>query len=367
MKEVVISVDAYPRIRNALYAVTQNYPKYPVTILIAGNSDLLKFFSVINEKLFNSELNLEYFDLFQTAPERVTARGLKRIPYILRDIVRERRYMKELYNKHLKRFNDADVYLFNRGYIDFYLARRLRKRNRLVYISSYPTAVTPEQYNPTGLADIVKLVIANLVYGRGIALGRLPHSKGHPHMSDRFLKKEIDAVIPDEKRDEMMNDLDMSRFRVFDVARYSVIYFPQSLIETDYIVDKDTYRREVGEIFGIISKYYPENEIASKYHPGYPEAEKTVVKTGDVLPDYIPAEFLYNDGVKMYLGAFSSAIANVEQGLVVSIMDLISFKSNEMKETIKKILVDMSRSEILFPKSLEEFEKILISIGQKRT
>jgi len=62
-----------------------------------------------------------------------------------------------------------------------------------------------------------------------------------------------------------------------------------------------------------LSKYFPENEIARKYHPHSP-GDKTMIKTGDVLPDFIPAEFLYNDNVKIYLSLFSGSIANVENG-----------------------------------------------------
>ena len=82
----------------------------------------------------------------------------------------------------------------------------------------------------------------------------------------------------------------------------------------------------MAEIISIISKYFLESEIASKYHPGYPESGKTAVKIGDVLPDYIPSEFRNNDNIKMYLGAFSTALANVEKGRVVSIVALISSK-----------------------------------------
>lgn len=358
-REIIICADAYPRIRNTLHIVTQNYRKYPITILVAGSGDLLKFFKTVNEKLFNNEIKLVYFDLFQPDPRRAEAKGLTKILYILPDIIKERRYLQGVYDKYLSRFKECDVYIFSRGFVDFYIARRLRKRNRLIYISSYPTKVTPEQYTPLSIIDIAKLIIAKLVYGRGIALGKHPHLKGFRHMSDGFLKKKIDTVISDEGRDEMMKDFDMNRFKIFDVGKHSVIYFAQTLIEDNYIVDDDTYRREMGEIFSIISKYFPENEIAIKYHPSHSGSEKTVVKVGDVLPDYIPAELMYDDSVKIYLCIWSNSVAYVEKGLVVSIMYLISLKNNEKRNTIKEMLKDVSRSEILFPETLDEFEKIL--------
>ncbi len=364
MKEVVIFTDAYPRIKNALYIATQNYNKRHITIVIMGNSDLFEFFKAANEKLFNNEISLIYFSLFQPDSRRITAKGIKKVFYIFSDIIRERRSLREIYNKYLAQFQGCDAFFFSKGFIDFYVVKRLSKRNGLVYIPSYPPLVTPVQYSPRSVTDLLKLMIFTLIYGRGIALGQLPHLKGIRHMSDRFMKEKVDRVIDGEEKEEMLKDFNLNQFKLFDFSKYRFYYFPQGLLEDDYIVDKDTYRREMVEIFSIISKYFPENEIAIKYYAGCPESEKAVVKVGDVLPDYIPAEFLYDDSVRMYLGVWSSAIANVEKGLAVSIMYLISHKSNETRETMKEILKNMSRSEILFPKSLDEFEKILADINK---
>jgi len=130
-------------------------------------------------------------------------------------------------------------------------------------------------------------------------------------------------------------------------------------------VDKSKFGKELGRIFDILSKYFPEKEIARKYHPGY-SSDKTMIKIGDVLPDFIPAELLYDDGVKMYLSVFSFSIANVEKGLAVSIADLISFKSDELKNRLKERLIQRSKSKIVFPESLDEFERILIDLKEQR-
>ena len=87
-----------------------------------------------------------------------------------------------------------------------------------------------------------------------------------------------------------------------------------------------------------------------------------VVDTGEVIEDFIPGEFLYNDNIRMYLSLFSCTIANVEKGLAVSLADLITFRDDETREQLRKMLLRMSRSEILFPKSLDEFERILIKL-----
>ena len=110
-----------------------------------------------------------------------------------------------------------------------------------------------------------------------------------------------------------------------------------------------------------MGKYFPENEVALKYHPGSGESE-TALPFGTRLPDFIPAEFLYSDKVKMYLGISSMALANVERGLAVSLIDLISFKDDKTRKQLKNVLIQWSHSEILFPQSLDEFERIVANL-----
>jgi hypothetical protein len=162
---------------------------------------------------------------------------------------------------------------------------------------------------------------------------------------------------------EMMKNFDFSQFRIFDTDNYSIIYFDDGLIEGGYVRDREVFRRELSEIFNILAKYFPEKEIARKYHPGY-GSDKTLIKIGDVLSDFIPAELLYNDNVKMYLSAFSFSLANVEKGLAVSLADLITLKDEETKNQLRQILITMSKSKILFPKSLDEFERIVSEVAK---
>ncbi|MBW1672884.1 MAG: hypothetical protein JRJ45_04425, partial [Deltaproteobacteria bacterium] len=161
-------------------------------------------------------------------------------------------------------------------------------------------------------------------------------------------------------------DLDPSRFKeIFDTGKYSVIYFHQDLLLEGYISNGDTFRRELAEIFNILSKYFPENRVALKYHPCYP-GDKTMVTYGEAMEDFIPGELLHNDNVKMYLSLFSYALANVRKGLAVSIANLITLRDDETREQLKEMVIGISRSEILFPKSLDEFEEILMKLCSVR-
>lgn len=366
MRQAVIFCASYGEIKRTLYLATRYPQDRPVTVVIPGMHDLFRFFQEVNEKALHHAIKLIYFEPY--SPGRVKARGINKIFHIIPDIIRERRYLKEIYNKYFAEMEGCDVFFCSRGFSGylFYLVKKLSRKNRLVNTSPSPPQIDPvSQYNPKNIADLASLIILKLIYGRDIALGELPHLKGFIYMTDRFMEKVVAEFIGWEEIEEMMKDFNYSRFRVFDTGNYSVIYFDDSLLEAGFLKSKELFQAELTEIFNILARHFPENEIARKYHPSYP-GDKALVKIGDVLPDFIPAELLYDERVKIYISLCSYAIANVETGLAVSIVDLITFKDENNRNQLKEKLIRMSKSKILFPASLDEFEQILIDLKEQR-
>ena len=113
-----------------------------------------------------------------------------------------------------------------------------------------------------------------------------------------------------------------------------------------------------------LSKYFSEDEIAFKCHPGSSN-DNGLIKIGTELPSFVPAEMLYSDNVKMYLTVSSYSIVNVEKGLAVSLVNLISFKDDITRSNRKQILIQNKKSKILFPESLDEFERILMNLKEQ--
>ncbi|MFC1903338.1 hypothetical protein ACFLW9_00415 [Chloroflexota bacterium] len=367
MKRLVIFCGAYTTIETTLYLVTHNWCHRPVTIVIIGTlTDLYKFFQIINEKLFNNKINIIHFKGYQ--PRRARANKIKRLLYLLPDIVKEKQYLKKLFDKNFAGLKEAEVYFSGKGSGTriFYLLKKLCKANRLVYMHCPGEELTIEEFTPTNLIDFADLIINKIIYGFEIVMGRLPYTH-FPCIPDKFLKREVAETIDHTARNEMLRDFDLNRFKeifAFD-NEYRVIYFHQDLVDGGYVPDRDTFKRELTEIFNVLSKYFLENEVAIKHHPSYP-GDKTVIEFGEVIDDFIPGEFLYNDKVKMYLSPISAALANVEKGLAVSIADLITFRDDKTRNQLKEHLMRMSRSQIVFPRSLDEFEKLLIGIKEQK-
>ena len=362
---IVILCESYASIAYPLYRLANEGKDVPVTIFFPSLKDLYLLFQVINKRVFNNNLELICYPQF--TQKWAGTKGIKRLFHILPDILGERRHLKQFYNRHFAQLEDAEILFPSPGYsgAKIYLLRRLRKRNRLTYIDPGPPYMS--KYSPQGIRDIATLIVYKIVYGKDVQLGQFPPEKpwstGFPLIPDSFMKNSVDSVIDWADRAEIMKDFAWERFRVFDTGEYKVIYFHQDLVDRD-APDRDTFSRELKSIFDIVLRYYPEKEIARKHHPGH-ELNRDVIEVGEELPVYIPAEFLYNEKVQIYLGISSYSIVNVTGGQAISLINLLSFKTAELREQCKKMLLKASHSEILFPSSLEELERIIINISGK--
>jgi len=210
------------------------------------------------------------------------------------------------------------------------------------------------------IRDLLLLVKLKIIYGLDSTMIRIIINKV-PYIPDKFMKHKVHKIIPEETSKKLLEDFDYKQFNVFDVANYSIIYFDQGYFYRDNFVDIDLFQNEINAIFNILSKYFTNEEIAIKYHPG-DNADKNKINAGTVLDNYIPAEFLYSNNVKMYLSFSSGSLGNVEKGLAVSLVDLITYKTDGIREKVREATLKKSYSNILFPASLDDFEKIVISL-----
>jgi hypothetical protein len=364
-RKIVILCESYPSIAYTLYRLTNENGNIQAKIFFPTLKDLYRFFQVINKKVFNDNLELIYFPKYVRKWAKTS--GIKKILYILPDILGERRHLRQFYNRHFALLEDADVLFPSPGYggAKIYVLKALSRRNRLIFLDPGPPYMG--RYSPRSIRDIAILLVYKIIYGKDIQIGQFPRvnpwSKGFPLVPDSFMKNSIHSFIDWSNRDEIMEDFDLERFRVFDTGDYKVIYFHQDFIGR-YVPDRDTFSRELNNIFDVVVRYFPEKEIARKYHPGR-ELNKDVIEVGEELPAYIPAEFLNNGKTQIYLGISSTSITNVRRGQAISLIDLISFNSDKLRERFKERLIKASRSEILFPSSLEELERVISNISGK--
>jgi hypothetical protein len=365
-KEIFIICTAYPQIKNTLYVALQHYQKQPTSLLVHGYTDLFKFFTVINEKVFHNDINIMFIDSYHGKKTKPGSK-IDRVFGVLRNFFEEKRFLKESYNRCLAKFRGAEVYFFNRNYVasEFYLLRKLAASNNLIYMPA-PLYQYFGFYNttPKNLKELILLLRWKLAYGWGVSLNRERVGFLDPYIPDSFMRKYVQKTIDPEESYKAIEGLDMRRFRVFDVGNYSVIYFHDNLVGGGYVTDAAAFHKLLVDVFKIVRKHVAENKVARKLHPSPAEGE-IIVKYGKLLPDYIPAEFLYNDSVKLYIGLSSAALANIEKGTVISLLDMVKFHDDITRQNLKNGLLQAKKTKILFPNSLKEFEQILVGLKIK--
>ena len=199
MSKTVIFAGSYPQIKNALYLATHSCSDGPITIVIPVHHDLFKFFQAVNERVFHNSINLIYFEPYRA--RRGTAKGLKKVFYVLPDIIGGRRYLKEIFDKYFTELNRSEIFFSSRCFCPytFYLLKRLSKRNKLIHICD-PSMDGREvkKFTSKNIIDWASLIISKLIYGLDITKGRIL-SMNFLCMSDKFFNREVDRVIEREE------------------------------------------------------------------------------------------------------------------------------------------------------------------------
>ena len=357
-REVVLLTEAYSEVKSCLYIIRQAHEReIAVNLFVFGNPDLYHFFSQLNETIFENKISIQYYDVFPSAQPRGNL--VKRIGHYLKDTCRRRLYYRRIYHRHLAALNGAAVFFFTRymSPYNYYFLNRLSGKNEITYICTldYPGLV--EKYHPGSVLDLLSLWKLKITYGRGITYARLPHAK-FEYLPDEFIAGKTDHTFSLEATDSLLKDFNLEEFKIFDSRQFQVLYFDQPLITSGRIADTAVFRRELDAIFAILNKHFSDDKIGLKYHP-ISHTDKSFIKAGVILDDSLPAEMLYHPNIKLYLSFCSSALANVEKGLAVSLLDLISFEDETAKSFIRETLIRRSRSAILFPQTLAELERII--------
>lgn len=357
MKDIVVICQAYTQINNAVYLLNNNWQQCSITLIILNLKNLNKFFKVVNEKVYDNTINVIFIERFKVS--RVPGRKIINKFYVIPDIIREKQYLKTAYNKYFFYLKGAQVFFSSRHFSDYalYMLRKIDRSNNLTYIPDPAADLLPLYTSqPSNITDFVRLCICKLVFSWDIGMVEFLGSR-FPIIPEKFMLKKVHRIVSREERDIMLKDVNYSNFNIFNADKYDVIYFGHNA--KGVRASQDVLKYELDKVFSLLNKFFTESKIASKYHPG--RVNDTIIKVGVILEDYIPAQFLINKTTKLFISIFSTSLTHVEKGTVVSLLDLISVRDQELKRSLKERLIKASKEKILFPKSLDELEKILIT------
>ena len=354
MKNVLILSQSYRQIKNALCVIEKELNKSNITIVVLNHYNLYRVFLDISEKVYNNDIKIKFIERFQTKSNKS-----EKFFFIskLFEIFREKKYLANQFNIHFKNIKNNSIYFSSRHFSDygFYIINYLAKNNKIIYIPSPDADLLPTtrkiSFKPKRL---INLMLNKFIFGVRISETEYI-SHIFPFMDNYFIKKNVDKTISISERENMINCLSMEKFNIWNKEEFSVLFFGHNALNIRS--SKTEFEKSLDEVFNILCKYFKENKIASKYHPG--RVNDTIVRKGVILDDYIPSEFLYSNSTKLYISIYSSSLASIDDGVVISLIDLIANKDLNLKEEVKKRLIDMSKVKIKFPRTLGEFEKIV--------
>jgi hypothetical protein len=360
-RSVFLFCDNYTQVFRTLHIASSGEYEN-ITIVVSQFESLNKFFTLINEKAFNKKLKILFPEPYLSKIGKKP--WLLKPWYLIQDIRQQRRYFRAIFKKYFADEEVADI-VFGPGYAGLQIALflKLAEKHRIIYFSPEPAAHMVS-YLPRSLKEWFLWIVFKLIFGWSTGMGRVPnvpYLKGFAFLPEKIIKAKADTVIDWQQRTELLNKFDPARFRVFDTGQYKVMYFHDDFVEAPYSgVNEATVNQELNRVFQVLSRHFKPEEMATKFTPA--SVPKPRPQIGEILPAFVPAELLYNDNVVMYLSIASGAIFNVEKGTAVSLLEMITFEDDTLKKQVGEALRVRKKSNILFPKSLEEFEQIVIRL-----
>ena len=174
------------------------------------------------------------------------------------------------------------------------------------------------------------------------------------------MAKYVDVTVPVDQRDQAQTGFEISKYTVAANKAYSIVYFDKDFVRDSLCVE-EVYQNELDKIFSIISNHVESSTLAKKYKPNRTsDRNRDRIQYGNMIPDHIPAEMLYRNDVKIYIGSTSIALANIPRGNVISIAYLLTFIQPEWRErSIANQELRKVGNTIYYPRTLNEFESLL--------
>jgi len=359
-KLVLILAQSYPHVKNVLYLIDLYInDSAEIKLLIFQNNYLYKFFSEINKEHFNNKVKIKFIPKYSTIYNNIF------IKYLL---IADKIFLYKYYRLTCRHIAGYTVYFFSKSFTDYgyYYLKKLHSNNKIIHIQDPGCDI----YNiingkPNSLKSLFQLIYAKLLLGKNIVYGDTGRQGFHNFftISEKYYNKIVERIILQDERDELQSNFTLSKYALTKYSKLKVIYFDKDVVK-DGLCDDLQFQNEIEKIFQIISKFVQNNKIGRKYKPNRTtEYNRDRLDIGQIIPDYIPAELLYNDNIDIYFGITSIALSNIEKGNVISLVYLITYLNPENREgTVQNQEKRKKGKKIYYPKNLDELRRLLEEI-----
>ena len=355
-QNALIFCSSYTCVKTILY-ILEKYNWYKDrTLIISGTTDLFNFFSnIVNQNFDNTKViyipnNYNSNSSFLSIPYKIISSRIK----------------NRILAKSINSNNEiSDVFFSSKEYTSnaFYFLNKMIKKNTIIHIPDPGCDVyNMSDRKPKGLKERIKLIIIKLLYGRHLVYGYSGKEINFPlftKINESYCKKNIDIKISVNERINMLNNFNLNKYYSLGKKTYKILYFDKDFVR-DGLCKEYEYQQEIEEIFNTLSEFVSSNEVGKKYKPAKSSMHnKERIKFGEIINDFYPAETLYHNDVKIYLGMTSHALANIEKGNVISMVKLITYLDPIKRERHIENQELRKKTKIYYPNSINEL-RILI-------
>ncbi len=192
--------------------------------------------------------------------------------------------------------------------------------------------------------------------------------KPFPALNNIFFEKSIKQKKP------MTIDISSLKFtEIFQNLCYrsdkNVLWLMSPILDLGFVSPK-VYKEHLEDCVNIVNSHYSSTEQAIKFHPRTILKEDIWKNSVEIIPDYIPMEFLDMPNLKVVFAFFttSSLRSLLSNPIVIGLIELIPFDSPNAHQVRRQYFhSSKSNSQKYCPATLQELGQILSSIGREDT
>ena len=263
------------------------------------------------------------------------------------------------FRKYFKNIEGAEIYFCGYRYsiVIFSYVKKLLKKNKVYNCGGLPENRFDKYPVEHSFRAFVMRWIAKWLMGVETVVSR---DKNLPIwiLDEKFF--ENIEVIKDFDNKEDITKKYTPKLEILN--KKDILIMMVDLLETaGNYAESESYIKALDELMGIMEKKFS-NYYLIKPHPRENKLYGKMLKSKNIIPSYIPAEFLLFHKWRFIIGIVSSSLIHASENtdaVVISIMDL--FKWNDKADREKKIWrKEMEDVGILFPKDINELKRLLL-------
>ena len=145
-------------------------------------------------------------------------------------------------------------------------------------------------------------------------------------------------------------------------SRRQILFFESDLSELDLF---SSYRSEITEVFKVFQDL--NLTVYIKPHPRLGHSKFLDIFNNQLIPSYIPAEFISYDSFLTVIGISTIVLSHVSRvwdGQVISLLDLFHFKKSNLREYYREMISTNSEANLRFVSDIDLFKSELIKLTQ---